>query len=119
MAKETMSFIKIKSMQKTYGLENMQNLINTGDAWHMEGAIGRGAMDLLGSGACMLPKERKRDAYGNTIPSREDLQAGTKGTYLNSKSFWTKVWNGEIVIECEEDYTEEGQDEIFDLSKIS
>lgn len=74
----------------------MQSLINDGSAWTLEGAFGRQAMSLLESGACMLPKSFKNDAYGNRIPSRDVLKVGTKGTYQNSKRFWTRVENGEI-----------------------
>ena len=51
--------------------------------------MGRKAMELLESGACMLPKKSFTDYYGNRIPSRDDLKQGSKGTYLNAIRFWT------------------------------
>jgi len=38
-------------------------------------------MEAIESGVCVLGKSRARDYYGNTIPSRDDVQAGTKGSY--------------------------------------
>jgi len=94
-----LTLAKIKSLQKTYGFTEIQNHINTGTAWHLEGSFGRQAMALLESGACMLPLEPKGDAYGNTVPSRDMLKDGTKGTLGNSKKFWQSVLDGEIEID--------------------
>jgi hypothetical protein len=55
----------------------------------------------------MLPQERITDYYGNVVPSRDDLQEGTKGTFQNSVNFWTKVDNGEIEIDEFADFDEE------------
>lgn len=96
-----MNHNRIKKLQSEYGYSDMQDLINSGTAWRMEGSIGRQAMSLLECGACMLPKEMHKDYYGNTIPSREMLREGTKGTYQNCKDFWTKVYEGEIYLENE------------------
>lgn len=91
-----MNFQSITTLQKTYGYDEMQKMINDGSAWKMEGAFGRRAMELIECGACMLPKVFKTDYYGNRIPSRDVLKAGTKGTYQNSKKFWERVESGEI-----------------------
>ena len=61
-------------------IENMQELINSGQAWTLEGHIGRTAMGLINSGECMLGEEGHRDYYGNYVPSRTEVQAGTKGS---------------------------------------
>lgn len=71
------------------GYSEMQSLINSGTAWKMEGSVGREAMRLLESGACMLPKMVYRDAYDNRVPSRDELRKGTLGTYQNSVKFYT------------------------------
>lgn len=94
-----MNYHGIKKMQRIYGYEGIQAMINSGDAWKLEGSVGRHAMDLLEAGICMLPKKTKIDYYGNLVPSRDDLKAGTKGTYKNAKNFWQRVKEGEIVIE--------------------
>lgn len=78
----------IKEQQEIHEFKELQDLIENGMAWKMEGSIGRRAMDALTSGACFLPLKRHKDYYGNVIPSREDLEDGTKGTLLNSQKFW-------------------------------
>jgi hypothetical protein len=84
-----MNYQQIKAAQKEQGYDQWQHLINTGHAWKMEGSIGREAMGLLECGACMLPKTAFQDYYGNRIPSRDDLKAGTKGTFKNSVNYYT------------------------------
>ena len=100
-----MNFKRIESLQKAYGFSDMQELINTGTAWKLEGSVGREASSLLDSGACMLLKSAKFDYYGNRVPSRDDLEKGTKGTFTNSQNFWQGVEDGDIEIdefaECE------------------
>lgn len=83
-----MNYQQIRSAQKEQGFDQMQLLIDNGMAWKMEGHIGREAMSLLECGACMLPKKAFRDYYGNRIPSRDELKAGTKGTFQNSVNFF-------------------------------
>jgi len=61
-------------------IENMQELINSGTAWQLEGSVGRAAMALIESGHCMLGETGHRDYWGNYIPSRHEVQAGTKGS---------------------------------------
>lgn len=84
-----MNYQQIKAHQKEQGFDQWQHLINTGMAWTMEGSVGREAMNLLETGACMLPKKPYSDYYGNRIPSRDDLKAGTKGTFQNSVNYYT------------------------------
>ena len=98
-----MNSSKIKSMQKAYGFAKLQNMINTGDVWKMEGSFARGAMRSLEAGMCMLPKEPRADYYGNRIPSRDELQKGSKGTYQNCAKFWQGVEDGVIFLEVEEE----------------
>lgn len=93
-----MNFQKIKSYQKDYGYDKLQNSINDGSVWRMEGRAGRAAMEALRSGICMLPKQHFFDAYGNYVPSRDELVSGTKGTFQNSQDFWQAVEDGEIYL---------------------
>ena len=58
----------------------MQRAIN-GGAWGLQGSYGRAMMDAISAGLCMLGRDQARDYYGNTIPSRDDVKAGTKGSY--------------------------------------
>lgn len=93
-----MNLQSIKRMQKEYGYSEMQNAINDGSIWKFEGSAGREAMCLLESGVCMLPKKVTYDYYGNTLPNRDFLKKGTKGTYQNSLNFWKRVESGEVCI---------------------
>lgn len=58
----------------------LQNLINSGMAWTLEGSIGRTCMAALENGDVMLGTEIKYDFYGNHIPARTMVQPGTKGS---------------------------------------
>ena len=91
-----LTFTQIAKLQKTYGADGIQSLINDGTCWKMEGSRGRFAMSCLESGVCMLPLEPKLDYYGNRVPSRDMLKAGTKGTFLNSSNFWNRVKEGDF-----------------------
>lgn len=86
-----MKFPQVKSMQKLYGYAELQKMIDTGMAWHMEGSYGRMAMDALRSGACMLPTSSRRDYYGNTIPSRYQVAEGSTGSYKNTVNFYLNI----------------------------
>jgi len=57
-----------------------QKLINSGMAWKLEGSVGRFAMNLIENGYCSLGVKGHRDYYGNYVPSRYEVQKGTKGS---------------------------------------
>ncbi len=59
---------------------SIQRAINSG-AWSLQGSYGRTMMDASNAGRCVLGKTRARDYWGNTIPSRDDVKQGTKGSY--------------------------------------
>lgn len=61
-------------------VETYQYLIDTGQAWHLEGHVGRTAMRLIEDGFCTLGPTRVKDYWGNTIPGRDDVVPGTKGS---------------------------------------
>jgi hypothetical protein len=61
-------------------LEYYQGLIDTGTAWKLEGSIGREAMNLIEQGLCVLGKEGHTDYWGNYVPSRYEVEEGTKGS---------------------------------------
>jgi hypothetical protein len=58
----------------------IQDLINSGMAWRLEGAVGRQCMAAIDNGAAILGKTSQRDYYGNRIPSRTEVKSGTKGS---------------------------------------
>jgi hypothetical protein len=60
--------------------DSIQRAINGGSAWRFQGSYGRAMMDAIESGRCMLGREDTRDYYGNHIPSRSQVKAGTKGS---------------------------------------
>ena len=86
-----MNYQKIRKLQKDNGVDVMQRLIDNGSVWHLEGTVGRQAMELLSSGACMLPKQSHKDAYGNYIPSRDEVRAGSTGSYKNAVKYWESI----------------------------
>jgi hypothetical protein len=93
---EKLTLEQITELQKQYGLTDLQDNINSGLAWRLEGHYGRVAMSSLEDGACMLPEVPRKDYYGSIVPARTSLKAGTKGTLENSQEFWQKVEDGEI-----------------------
>ncbi|MCA1799786.1 MAG: hypothetical protein LC650_00645 [Actinobacteria bacterium] len=58
----------------------MQELIDSGAAWRMEGSMGRAAMDAIESGQCVLGEVGHTDYWGNYVPSRYEVKPGTKGS---------------------------------------
>jgi len=61
-------------------IKRVQKMINSGICWHLEGSVGRYAMDMIRSGYCYLGLKGHRDYYGNYVPSRFEVQKGTKGS---------------------------------------
>jgi hypothetical protein len=59
----------------------LQAEINSGTIWLMQGSAGRAAMDAIKGGYCMVGKAARKDYWGNTVPAREMLEAGSFGTY--------------------------------------
>lgn len=58
----------------------LQRAINSGSAWSLQGSYGRSMMAAIEDGACMLGQRDARDYYGNHIPSRDQIQEGSKGS---------------------------------------
>ena len=61
--------------------EAIQSAINSGMGWKMQGSYGRTMMDAIRTGCCMLGHTSSTDYYGNYIPSRDDVEPGTYGSY--------------------------------------
>lgn len=70
----------------------LQRRINDGSIWHFEGSAGRAAMDAIESGLCILGKQPCRDYYGNRIPSRYEVKAGTKGSAAYARRIQGDTW---------------------------
>lgn len=59
---------------------SLQRIINAGQ-WSLQGSFGRTMMEAIDAGQCMLGTEPARDYWGNFIPSRDMVKAGTKGSF--------------------------------------
>lgn len=59
---------------------SIQDLIDSGTAWKLEGSIGRQCMAAIEAGQAMLGPKGHRDYYGNYIPSRFEVEPGTMGS---------------------------------------
>jgi hypothetical protein len=66
------------TMQQYY--EAIQRSINAG-MWGLQGSYGRTMMDAIKGGHCLLGQNEANDYWGTRIPSRDQVQAGTKGSF--------------------------------------
>lgn len=57
----------------------LQTAINAGQ-WALQGSYGRAMMDAIKSGQCALGRNSAHDYWGNFIPSRDMVKAGTPGS---------------------------------------
>lgn len=83
-----MTIEQIRAMQVETGVAEMQEMIDTGLVWKMEGSMGRAAMDSLRKGVCFLPDDAQADYYGNIVPSRHMVKPGTTGSLELSEKYW-------------------------------
>lgn len=60
--------------------KSLQNAIDGGEGWKLQGSYGRAMMDAIECGHCMLGLSPTSDYWGNRIPSRHEVRAGTKGS---------------------------------------
>lgn len=86
-----MQYLQLKKLQKEAGFSEIQKHIDRGTVWGMEGSAGRYAMQLIEAGACWLPLHGCRDYWGNWIPGRRQLKAGTKGTLQYSANYYNNT----------------------------
>lgn len=63
-----------------FGLGSIQDLIDSGNAWRLEGHIGRQCVAAIENGAAILGPRPVRDYYGNLVPAWWMVEAGTKGS---------------------------------------
>lgn len=73
----------------------LQALINAGQ-WSLEGSMGRAMMRAIEAGHCMLGNDPARDYWGNFIPSRSMVKAGTKGSPEYVEAHTSKAWRKAI-----------------------
>jgi len=60
-------------------LDAFQALVNSGEAWRLEGHVGRTAMGLLEERLIGLGEIGHHDYFGSYVPSRHEVLAGSKG----------------------------------------
>lgn len=65
--------------EETY-YRGLQASINSGICWQMQGSFGRAAAAAIKAGICALGPERRRDYYGNVVPSRFDVADDEPGS---------------------------------------
>jgi len=68
----------------------LQDAIDSGLVWRLEGHAGRSAVDAIRAGHCMLGPTGHRDYYGNYIPSRHEVAPGLPGSpeYYENQQDW-------------------------------
>ena len=74
-----------------YTIKQIQKLINSGDIWKFEGAMGRLAMQLLKEDKCILGKVGRYDYWGNYVPSRFEVKKGTLGSIEYRKNLKDQI----------------------------
>lgn len=74
------SFLWRDEVTEAEFIAGYQALIDNGMAWRLEGHVGRTAMALIESGACILGPVGHYDAYGGYVPGRDEVEPGTKGS---------------------------------------
>jgi hypothetical protein len=84
------SIIEFEDGQQSHDdtIAMFQSMINSGMAWKLQGSYGREAMSLIESGQCILGEVGHNDYYGNYVPSRYEVKAGTKGSVEYQQASW-------------------------------
>lgn len=84
---------KIKELQKQFGYDLLQSLINSGEAWRIGGKVTKDCKSALKSGACYLPYHSIKINIFVTVPSRYQVGAKEYGSLQRSKKYWSDSWN--------------------------
>ena len=70
-----------------YPVAFLQHLIDNGEGWQSEGALGQAVVQALEDGTCVLGTIAHRDYHGRVVPARGDVAPGAKGSleYANRR----------------------------------
>lgn len=70
----------------------LQDWVDSGVAWHLEGSVGRQASDLLAAGVLVLGPNRTRDYWGTAIPAYTDVldEPDSSGSVANAEAWWAE-----------------------------
>jgi hypothetical protein len=63
-----------------YPVAFLQNLIDNGEGWQSESALGRAVVRALEDGTCVLGPNAQHDYHGHLVPARADVVPGAKGS---------------------------------------
>lgn len=63
-----------------YPVAFLQNLIDNGEGWMSESALGQAVVQALEDGTCVLGTAAHRDYHGRVVPARGDVEPGAKGS---------------------------------------
>lgn len=63
-----------------YPVAFLQNLIDNGEGWQSESALGRAVVRALEDGTCVLGLNAQHDYHGHLVPARADVAPGAKGS---------------------------------------
>lgn len=99
------AFWKLESFAEQ--IVEMQNLIEDGSVWLLDEKLGTMALDLINSGHCTLGRAISRDQWGNAIPSRDMVEAGTIGSVGYAKQKREGVDDEEFIHEKSVSHVEE------------
>lgn len=82
---------EIRAAQSMWGVEELQWLIDVGDAWTKSEEISTLALDALQDGVCFLPNREWLDYHFNVVPTASDVEPNTAGSIELAYEFWTSV----------------------------
>ena len=63
-----------------YPVQFLQNLIDNGEGWQSENALGKAIVQALEDGTCVLGPVAHHDYHGRVVPARSDVASGAKGS---------------------------------------
>lgn len=66
----------------------LQEHIDSGLCWRLEGSFGRAASQALEDGACILSNSFQSDYYGNVVPAWWAVKHTSKGGIDNAAAFY-------------------------------
>jgi len=84
---------KIQELQKQFGYDLYQSLINSGEAWKSGGTITKRCKEALLTGACYLPYQEYKVNIFVLVPSRYQVGKNAIGSINRSKKYWSDQWN--------------------------
>lgn len=85
-----MNYFEIKKIQRKYGVGKVQELIDSGKAFMIQGDFEELIWSMIYSGACMLPDLVHKNHQGTRIATRAMVPSGSPGSFKRCQSYWSK-----------------------------